>query len=211
MALDTRRYQSRAAEQAPVSLNSTALPGLIILALGIFIIITGIILLAAFGIPNDVNLNPKSISGPAVLGCGFLVSVFGVFYTLYLKRKARRLMAEKRRQQQMQMRNERPRAQRHGSSMAPMTTVSLSRQQSTVHYPPTAYDQTAYSGVDYNHYIQQLPQYCSNYDYYSSGMNTASSYCDSPGACYPDSYGNANASYSAESYSNYPYSSRVET
>lgn len=79
------------------STSSSTLPGLCILSLGILILIVAVVLFAAFGIPNDVRKQPKTLAGPLLLVVGFIVCAVGIVYAVHLNKRKQRINEEKRR------------------------------------------------------------------------------------------------------------------
>ena len=90
--MEARRYNRGPAVR--VSKSTSTLPGLILIAVGALILLAGVILLASFGIPRDVS-QPKQFAGPIVLTMGGIVGISGVFYALYLNKKARKIQEQK--------------------------------------------------------------------------------------------------------------------
>lgn len=86
MALDTRRYRERQAQQSKVHITSSSIPGLVILAIGVMVIVAGVILMASFGTPKTPFAdNKETYSGPITLGVGGLLSLIGICLSVYLK------------------------------------------------------------------------------------------------------------------------------
>ena len=114
MALDVRRYQQARDKKShvDVDISISTFPGLITLSVGVFVIIVGVILLAAFGVPKDLNQNKKPLSGVTILAFGLFLSAVGMLVALYLKRKnvarkkARKRAEQRRLKEQQQLERE---------------------------------------------------------------------------------------------------------
>ena len=116
--MDVRRYHNRDTTDTPVALSNKTLPGLVVLAIGIIIVITGLILLAAFGVPKDISTNPEKLSGVVALGVGVVISVIGVIMSIVLRKRAREAKREaKRRQREAQQEQQ---AARQAARIAPV-------------------------------------------------------------------------------------------
>ena len=60
------------------------------MGVGLLIMVTGAILIAALGSPGSgwtMSAEPEKIAGPIVLGVGFIVLVIGIVVSIYLKKK----------------------------------------------------------------------------------------------------------------------------
>lgn len=89
MALDTRRYRERQAQQANMNIISSSIPGLVIISIAVLVIIVGIILMASFGVPKkpySENLGVKKLSGPVTMGVGVLLTIIGICVAVTLKK-----------------------------------------------------------------------------------------------------------------------------
>ncbi len=87
--MEARRYRND--NQPDVNISNRTLPGVIILAAGLVVVIVGGILMAVLGVPTDttpVTEYPLTIVGPIVLAVGLLLFVIGLGYTVHLKYKA---------------------------------------------------------------------------------------------------------------------------
>ena len=83
--MEVRRYRKKA-DDTNIAVSNQTLPAFLILILGVVISIVGIILFAAFGMPNDVLRSPKQLSGPSVLALGLLLSVGAIMYAVRLNK-----------------------------------------------------------------------------------------------------------------------------
>ena len=91
---EARRYRDRR-PAVRVSASTTTLPGLIVLSFGVVILLAGVILLAAYGIPNNVSEYPRQIAAPVLISAGTLVSLIGIACAVHLNKRARQIKEEK--------------------------------------------------------------------------------------------------------------------
>ena len=97
MTFATRTYTNRQNETPDVTIASSSLPGLILLAIGIFILVVGAVLMAYLGLPKaPISDNIETIAGPIVLCVGVLVTGTGIGVSLYLKKKREKARAKPR-------------------------------------------------------------------------------------------------------------------
>ena len=81
-----RRYQDRR-HDVQMSSSTATLPGLVILGLGIVVLLTGIIMLAAFGIPDNIDEEPRQLAPPIIISIGTIMCLIGIIYAMYLNKK----------------------------------------------------------------------------------------------------------------------------
>ena len=84
--MEAARYHNRdRRSDVQLAVTNKTLPGILVLVLGLCIVIAGIILFAAYGLPDNVSQNPKTISGPITVSAGVLVCLLGAFITRKLR------------------------------------------------------------------------------------------------------------------------------
>ena len=92
-AMDTRRFNNRPRDD--INFSSSTLPGVVILLLGCCVIVLGIILIAALGIPKSSF--GKEYSGPICIGIGVIITSSGVIASCYLKNREKTAQRNPRR------------------------------------------------------------------------------------------------------------------
>ena len=97
MIFPTSTYTKRQNEMPKVTFVSSSFPGLILLAIGIFIFVCGAVLMACLHLPKvPIGDNIETIAGPIVLCVGLLFNGTGIGVLLYLKKKREKTRAKPR-------------------------------------------------------------------------------------------------------------------
>lgn len=167
MALDTRRYQQhRAATQTTTVISGSALPGLVIVGVGLVVIVIGIILIAAFGVPSDVSNHPEQLSGVIVLVVGIVITLVGIILAAHLKKQADLRRRQKRRQDQEEQQRRADHLQQHRQQQ--LAAASSGHQPGYYHQTQQQQHNNAYwSYNSENGGVAEQEAYTSQQDYHT--------------------------------------------
>jgi hypothetical protein len=89
--MDTHRFRSvNGRRPTSVQISGTNFKTTVFIGVGVVTLFTGIILIVAYGLPEDIPQKPRSVSGAVVCAVGVLILLIGSVYAYIQNRKKRR-------------------------------------------------------------------------------------------------------------------------